>query len=568
AAPPRKRRRREEEDDEEAAEAAAVGPQSVWGARLPPEILARIFQAVVEEEGAVPFLCRVARVCRLWRRVAAAPRLWRRVSLGGCWGAPGPGRSPHAQGRVLGTVSWLVESRFSLLQEFELWGWKSHVGFVLQALASRCPLLASLSLCRCGGVPAQPLARLPPRCPRLRCLQLRHCQAEPSAVLGFLEAAGPRLQRLRLSCGPRLGPVLAALASGRCPDLRLLELDGALGGSSPPLALPVEGLQAACPNLQVLRLLNLSWVPRQCRPAAPPAPPGFPRLEELSLAGAGGCGAGPGDAALGRLLRTSGRLRLLDLRGCARVTPRALLGLPCADLEQLYLGLPCGAEELPRHTEGSAGLAWKWRRSLRELDLAGRSFGQRDLARAMAAFGPASPLRSLNLAGTKVTPDALSALLPACPDLAYLNLSSCRHLPRGTKRPHRGCREVRHCLQLIAGQTPGAEGAPSEPLNEEPPNGTPNENTGEGTPSEEPPGEERSREGPPNKPLNEEPPNETPGEESPNVGPPLNEPLNEEPPNKTPNEAPSKGPPATSHATRTPPTMSPPNESLNEDPPQ
>lgn len=80
---------------------------------------------------------------------------------------------------------------------------------------------------------------------------------------------------------------------------------------------------------------------------------------------------------------------------------------PPADLEQLYLGLPCGAEELPRLTEGSAELVWKWRRSLRELDLAGRSFGQQDLARAMAAFGPGSPLRSLNLAGTKVTPGAL-----------------------------------------------------------------------------------------------------------------------------------------------------------------
>ncbi|XP_074880554.1 F-box/LRR-repeat protein 6 isoform X3 [Buteo buteo] len=427
AAPPRKRRRREEEGEEEEGgeEEAAAGPQSAWGSRLPPEILVRIFQAAVEREGAVPFLCRwvpgkgtaaalgglphicgaggrspppprvprrrrVARVCRLWYAAAAEPRLWRRVSLGGCWGEPTPGRPPHTQRKVLGTVRWLAESRFSLLQEFVLCGWKSHVGFVLQALGERCPLLGSLALRRCGGVPAQPLASLPPRCPRLHRLELRHCQ--------------------------------------------------------------------------VLRLLNLSWTARGSRRADPP---GFPRLEELSLAGAGGVGVG--DEVLRRLLRASGRLRLLDLRGCTRVTPRALLELPCDDLEQLYLGLPCGAEELPRLTEGSAELVWKWRRSLRELDLSGRSFGQQDLARAMAAFGPGSPLRSLNLAGTKVIPGALSALLPTCRHLAYLNLSSCRHLPRGTKRPHRGCREVRRCLRVLAGRPPDEENPDEEPPEPDPP---------------------------------------------------------------------------------------------------
>ncbi|XP_069636326.1 F-box/LRR-repeat protein 6 isoform X1 [Haliaeetus albicilla] len=500
AAPPRKRRRREEEGEEEEGgeEEAAAGPQSAWGSRLPPEILVRIFQAAVEQEGAVPFLCRWVPGKGAGGALGGLPHIY---GAGGV-APPTATRSPPPQGRprvpavvrgrrrtpalaqgLAGGVLGGADPRAPAPhpaegaghralaggeQEFVLCGWKSHVGFVLQALGERCPLLGSLALRRCGGVPAQPLACLPPRCPRLHRLELRHCQVEPSAVAAFLGAAGPRLRQLCLSCGPRLGTVLAALASGCCPDLRLLELDTALGGTGPPLPLPVERLQAACPHLQVLRLLNLSWTARGSRRADPP---GFPRLEELSLAGAGGVGVG--DEVLRRLLRASGRLRLLDLRGCTRVTPRALLELPCDDLEQLYLGLPCGAEELPRLTEGSAELAWKWRRSLRELDLAGRSFGQQDLARAMAAFGPGSPLRSLNLAGTKVTPGALSALLPACRHLAYLNLSSCRHLPRGTKRPHRGCREVRRCLRVLAGRPPDEENpdedppepdAPDEPL--------------------------------------------------------------------------------------------------------
>ncbi|XP_069636328.1 F-box/LRR-repeat protein 6 isoform X3 [Haliaeetus albicilla] len=426
AAPPRKRRRREEEGEEEEGgeEEAAAGPQSAWGSRLPPEILVRIFQAAVEQEGAVPFLCRWVPGKGAGGALGGLPHIY---GAGGV-APPTATRSPPPQGRprvpavvrgrrrtpalaqgLAGGVLGGADPRAPAPhpaegaghralaggeQEFVLCGWKSHVGFVLQALGERCPLLGSLALRRCGGVPAQPLACLPPRCPRLHRLELRHCQ--------------------------------------------------------------------------VLRLLNLSWTARGSRRADPP---GFPRLEELSLAGAGGVGVG--DEVLRRLLRASGRLRLLDLRGCTRVTPRALLELPCDDLEQLYLGLPCGAEELPRLTEGSAELAWKWRRSLRELDLAGRSFGQQDLARAMAAFGPGSPLRSLNLAGTKVTPGALSALLPACRHLAYLNLSSCRHLPRGTKRPHRGCREVRRCLRVLAGRPPDEENpdedppepdAPDEPL--------------------------------------------------------------------------------------------------------
>ncbi|XP_072711145.1 F-box/LRR-repeat protein 6 [Ciconia boyciana] len=272
-----------------------------------------------------------------------------------------------------------------------------------------------------------------------------------------LPPAGVRSLRLEeprgLRPAERALPRAAAAGAGHGP-----------GGSGPPApahraaagSLPAPpGPAAAEPELG----------PAAGPPAAPRAP-GFPGLRELSLAGPGGPGLG--DQALRRLLAASARLRLLDLRGCARVTPGARLGLPCADLEQLYLGLPCGTEQLPRLTEGSARLAWKWRRSLRELDLAGRSFGEHDLARAMAAFGPGSPLRSLNLAGTKITAEALGALLPACPQLAYLDLSSCRRLPRGTKRAHRGRRDVRRCLRLLAGQPPDEE-SPEEPQDGPPP---------------------------------------------------------------------------------------------------
>ncbi|ETE59303.1 F-box/LRR-repeat protein 6, partial [Ophiophagus hannah] len=144
---------------------------------------------------------------------------------------------------------------------------------------------------------------------------------------------------------------------------------------------------------------------------------------------------------LWRILSTSSRLRVLDLRGCVRVTPKGLERLTCPDLEQLYLGLHYSDSSLSRPLEGSPLLTWKWRHSLRELDLTSQGFSEEDLEEAMAAFtrGGAPLLRSLSLTGTKI----------ALRTVSYLNLSSCRQLPRGTKKAYRGPDEIRHCLQQL-----------------------------------------------------------------------------------------------------------------------
>lgn len=83
---------------------------------------------------------------------------------------------------------------------------------------------------------------------------------------------------------------------------------------------------ATPPSAQVLRLLNLIWLPKPCGRGAPQGP-GFPSLEELCLAGST-CSF-VSNEVLGRLLHGSPKLRLLDLRGCARITPTGLCHLPC-----------------------------------------------------------------------------------------------------------------------------------------------------------------------------------------------------------------------------------------------
>lgn len=77
--------------------------QSAWGQKLPEEVLFRvrgkhnfetcfhsdfgfdftlqIFQHVVDKEGCLPTLCRLGRVCSLWRQVSLRPTLWRTMDL-------------------------------------------------------------------------------------------------------------------------------------------------------------------------------------------------------------------------------------------------------------------------------------------------------------------------------------------------------------------------------------------------------------------------------------------------------------------------------------------------------
>lgn len=82
-----------------------------WGQSLPEEVLINIFQLVVIQDGAVPFLCRVGRVCRLWNIAASSPVLWRKVTVGHCWIAPGKTQLPKTEEKIKNTFNWLAQNR-------------------------------------------------------------------------------------------------------------------------------------------------------------------------------------------------------------------------------------------------------------------------------------------------------------------------------------------------------------------------------------------------------------------------------------------------------------------------
>ncbi|XP_042779922.1 F-box/LRR-repeat protein 6 isoform X1 [Panthera leo] len=436
------------------------GPDPGWGDRIPLEILLQIFGLLVASDGPMPFLGRAARVCRRWHEAASQPALWHTVTLS----PPLAGRlaksGAKAEKKLLASLEWLMPNRFSQLQRLTLIHWKSQVHPVLKLVSESCPRLTFLKLSDCHGVTPDTLVMLAKACPQLHSLDIQHSMVESTAVVSFLEEAGPRMCKLWLTYSSQTTAILGALLGGCCPQLRVLEVSTGINRNSTPLQLPVEALQKGCPQLQallqVLRLLNLMWLPKPSGRVVTPGP-GFPSLEELCLAGSS-CNF-VSNEALGRLLRDSPNLRLLDLRGCARITPGGLRDLPCQDLEQLHLGLYGTSDRLTLAKEGSHLLTQKWCHALRELDLSGQGFSEKDLEQALAAFsvtpGASHPaLCSLNLRGTRVTPSTVSSVISSCPGLLYLNLESCRCLPRGLKRAYRGQEEVQWCREQLLTSPP------------------------------------------------------------------------------------------------------------------
>lgn len=101
---------------------------------------------------------------------------------------------------------------------------------------------------------------------------------------------------------------------------------------------------------------------------------------------------------------------------CPPRSSHPLLSLP--ELEELHLGLYGMSDRLTLAKEGSPLLTQKWGHTLRELDLCGQGFSEKDLEQALAAFSGTSvgshlALCSLNLRGTRVTPSTVrSATAP------------------------------------------------------------------------------------------------------------------------------------------------------------
>ncbi|KAK5649768.1 hypothetical protein RI129_000797 [Pyrocoelia pectoralis] len=417
-------------------------------AKMPYKLLHRIFQTLCMQEGCLPSLVRLCKVCKHWRNVALSPVLWHNVDLN--W--------VQEKLRTDLKLHWLIQNRLMACQELNLGEWKVHnIQLALEALSEHCPELRGLTLSGWKGLNADHLKYLTTEFALLERLDLSSINntsainAQP--LVSLAQTMGNRLSHLVLAHNKLAGftQVITSIASN-CPNLQLLDLSNIRTFAHNTALLHVEKLQIGCPKLRVLRITNSQIWLASVSLSNQVASPGFPMLEELSLAGAEGCqltARSIDDEGIERILKTSTKLRLLDVRGCARLTDSGLVKVPAWDLEHLFLSA-CYVTRI--QNSGLELILQKWSHSLLEVDLAwSTATSSLDAAVfALAEKGESSPLRTLNLCGSSVSLEPVKAVLIKCPKLHSINLQSCRALPRGMKRLYiaEAISDLRQSLQV------------------------------------------------------------------------------------------------------------------------
>lgn len=76
--------------------------QTPWGILIPEPILLKIFENVVNQEGCLPALVRLGKVCSLWNHVSVTPKLWQSLDFS-TWA--------KEKWRTELNLKWLIENR-------------------------------------------------------------------------------------------------------------------------------------------------------------------------------------------------------------------------------------------------------------------------------------------------------------------------------------------------------------------------------------------------------------------------------------------------------------------------
>ncbi|XP_030386648.1 F-box/LRR-repeat protein 6 [Scaptodrosophila lebanonensis] len=424
--------------------------QTVWGQKLPEEVLFRIFELVVDKEGCLPTLFRLGRVCSLWRQVSLRPTLWRTMDLT-TW--------IKEKYRTELKLKWFVDNRCSACTELNIANWKiTDINCFLAKLSNGCPNLVGITLSGWKGFTSDHLTFLVDNMQKLERLDLSSINVEMNAsksavgvnsLCNALQTMGSRLTHLHLAHNRLAGiPQIVSILSTHCPNLALLDLSNVTTQATSHGVLHIEKLQNGCQKLKVLRVTNSHITPSTASLQETIDSPGFPNLEELSVAALTDESRIIGDDHLQRILKSSSKLKLLDVRNCTRLTHESLIRLPAWDIKHLFLS---GCSVTRDVGSGLELIASKWAHSLIELDLAWANVQQTidNALRALAEKGSESPLAHLNLCGSSVSEEAVKEILTNCVNMSSINLASCRGLPRGVKRLMQGPQELHELREVL-----------------------------------------------------------------------------------------------------------------------
>ncbi|XP_037716840.1 F-box/LRR-repeat protein 6 [Drosophila subpulchrella] len=434
--------------------------QSVWAQKLPEEVLFRIFEHAVDTQGCLPTLFRLGRVCSLWRQVSLRPTLWRTMDLT-TW--------VKEKYRTELKLKWFVDNRCSACTELNVSNWKiSDINCFLAKLSSGCPNLAGITLSGWKGFTSDHLTYLVDNMHKLQRLDLSSINVEMNAsksavgvnsLCNALQTMGSRLTHLYLAHNRLAGiPQIVGILSTHCPNLTLLDLSNVTTQATSHGVLHIEKLQRGCQKLKVLRVTNSHITPSTASMQEIMDSPGFPDLEELSVAALTDESRIISDDHLQRILKSSSKLKLLDVRNCTRLTHESLIRLPAWDIKHLFLS---GCSVTRDMGSGLELIASKWAHSLIELDLAWANMQQPidNALRALAEKGRESPMAHLNLCGSSVSDEAVKEILTNCRKMSSINLASCRGLPRGVKRLMQGPQELGELREVLGVQLKNSSGS-------------------------------------------------------------------------------------------------------------
>ncbi|RWS02685.1 F-box/LRR-repeat protein 6-like protein [Dinothrombium tinctorium] len=400
---------------------------------LPNNVLSKVFEFVVEfdKRRAVHNLLSLCQVSETFRQlIISNSNLWKYIDL-----------SEFSRSSIaLDFVALCESSTLNKLEKLSIAGWTpSEAEIVLSAIIEYCSkTLKELVLRECRGIHAEKLQLIAEKCSALENIDLSRMSysdfnAKPQAKYSknlietlslktFLSTCGLRLKQINLAENKinSFGSLTSVIMS-HCPNLTLLDLSNIETLSTP--LIDIDKLQTSCPLLEILRLANVTLKTSHL------ASHSFSYLEELSIPVQGET-SGHSDAVIYALTKSAENLKLLDIRGSKFISPSCLVKIPAWNLQHLSIS------NCQRLCDPQLELILrKWRHSLIELDI---SLNNNEEA-VNSSLGTIcsednSPLKIVNLRGSAVSLSTLKKLFLCCKKLEFIDLQSCRSLPRGIKR--------------------------------------------------------------------------------------------------------------------------------------
>lgn len=430
-----------------------VPREPAWGdeEEMPLKALKKIFSFICHTDGCIPFLDHASSVCKYWNKVSSDQSLWVKANLGS-WAIKEKSKNDKK-------IEWILENKFSSATHVDLCGWHSVVSnATLKIVAAACPNIVSLGLANCEKLNNEDVRSIPSLFPNLRKVDLSRVSpssassrsaASSNALSELVAGMAENLTHFTMSGNKMAGlPYVFNALSKHSKNLSLLDVSNISTTSRDPIIVNIEKLQKGCPKLTTLRTTNTMLTLNETSVREQVKSPGFPHMEELTI-GVDNKGYfdGMDDGQIERILKSSKKLRLLDVRGCKGINDSTLVRLPAWDLEYLYVA---GCSVTSSSSDGLELLVKKWGRTLKELDI-GFTHKQKTVDWALMAFveGENIRLRKLDLMGSNVGLKSLTRLLEFCDSLESLNLMDCSSLPRGMKRLYPTLEDVQRLKRRI-----------------------------------------------------------------------------------------------------------------------